>query len=1038
MSNQALKMGFIMVISLCFLMCREKPSNNSITWDSRGFKINGHYALFPTGGIQYYRIPPGEWEDRLRKLKAAGITLAEVYISWEFHEPEEGKFDFTSPDHDLDRFLRLCEEVGIYVYIRPGPYITNETDGGGLPGWLLKAVSSQPSKAKDGLVSVRQVDADYLAYSARYLEKVDVIIRRHQFTTNPNGCVLFYALENEYDWFWLFKKLEGEAVPDVPGMFRSLRDIVWSHGITIPLTDASGIPPGNPFFAGTGDIEGILITPNQYPGTAAISGEGPYNMEGVTAKAMAELHSSTMHNGLYVNTPSLVSETDRLVTLLQRIIFGGMEGANLFNFVGYTAEGYQNGIDALFSGNVVDAINNPAIAYFGSQIDFRCPVSPRGVLRPYYFIMKRKIEFLNTFSEAIASCGEAKKDGVVSVNNTDIGTWEDGKRSNYWLETDDGTVFLSLLNQGHYDGNVLTTPTDQGIGIKGIKVKDISFPNFTTMTIPFEDIVTSNGDEKWNDMIIPVNLPLGDGFPHLSYSTSEILTLRNFNGRKLLVIYGREGTPGETRMTGLNGNAEVVFNSLFFPNIVENDGSTLTFHYVHAPDTFLVLNLPGGKILQIIVTTIERANKYWFFDWGGRQFMVSDIDYLESAFSDQGNLKISAQRRLGPSNVLILSPFEPAALIDDTIPGSVGFSYTAEAMALAYSSTVSFTLPTLASVNSGRLFSEPIPAPSQAESSWTGEPKPLEEIGIYRGHAWYMTGFSSASPVTSAALHVDSGSDIVSVYLNNTYIGTVLPTGKAVDLTLPGSLVIQGENSLVFRVQIWGHSIYHVPKISGTFDIPTIVLDSKRGLFGKAWVKLGANTVNLAEWKALSKLQGERDGFPSADYDTSGWQVIAQPITPGTSLVLGDGQTLWYHAQFSSSSLPNPARIFAPVLIKLIGKNCMATIWFNNHLIGRWLSDNDWLLKGVDTAVKGTAKKAVRNMWIRQEPDSLDKFYLPLSYTEEGQNTVTIAFEDASNSDYQVPPDQGIVNSVEIVYNTDHLDGSQGALLKSAITITPP
>jgi hypothetical protein len=90
MPYKVFKMGLAMALSICILMCREKPSNNSITWDSNGFKLNGHYILFPTGGIQYYRIPPGEWEDRLMKLRAAGINLAEVYISWEFHEPEEG------------------------------------------------------------------------------------------------------------------------------------------------------------------------------------------------------------------------------------------------------------------------------------------------------------------------------------------------------------------------------------------------------------------------------------------------------------------------------------------------------------------------------------------------------------------------------------------------------------------------------------------------------------------------------------------------------------------------------------------------------------------------------------------------------------------------------------------------------------------------------------------------------------------------------------------------------------------------------------
>jgi hypothetical protein len=312
----------------------------------------------------------------------------------------------------------------------------------------------------------------------------------------------------------------------------------------------------------------------------------------------------------------------------------------------------------------------------------------------------------------------------------------------------------------------------------------------------------------------------------------------------------------------------------------------------------------------------------------------SDIDYMESIGENEEGMKISTQRRIGPSNVLILSPFKPTALIDNSIAGSAGFSYTAEAMALAYTATVTFTLPALPLINSGKLFSETIPSPSQAESSWTGEPKPLEEIGIYRGHAWYMTGFSCASPVTSAALHIDSGSDIVSVYLNGYYIGTVLPTGRAIDLALPGSLVLQGENSLVFRSQIWGHSIYHVPTMPGAFEIPTIVLDSKRGLFGKAWVKLGGTTTNLTEWKALPELGGERDGYPSAEYDTSSWQTIAQPITSGTPLALQDGQTLWYRAQFSSSSLPDPESIFAPALIKLTGINCMATIWFNNHLIG--------------------------------------------------------------------------------------------------------
>ncbi len=1035
---------FILVLSI--LGCREKVVTNSITWDARGFKVNGHYTLFTMGGIQYYRIPPGEWEDRLRKMKGAGINIVEVYLSWAFHEPEEGRFDFTSPTHDLDRFLTLCEKVGLFVYVRPGPYITNETDGGGLPAWLLKSTSKTPSLVEDGMVSVRQVDTDYLKYSARYLAQADAIIRRHQFTTKPNGCVLFYALENEYDWFYLFKKIEEGPIPDVAGMFRALRDIVRSHGISIPLTDASGVPPGNSFYEGTGDAEGILITPNQYPGTAAGLGQaGPYNMERVTALAMSDLHSSSSYKGLYVNTPSFVSETDRLITLLQRIIFGGMEGANLFNFVGYTVEGYQNGMDLFFMGNVFEALKEPAIAYFGSQIDYRGPVSPRGVLRSTYFTMKRKMEFFNAFNEPIASCGDAKKDGEVSVANSDIGTWEGSARSRYWLETNDGTVFLSLLNQGKYDTETCPSPSylcaakDETIGLKGISVKGESFPNYVTMTIPYEKIATTYSDETWNDMILAINLPLGEWYPRLAYSTSEILTLRDFNQRKLLVLYGREGTYGEARLLGTRGVPEIIYSNLSGLELDEDDGSTLTFHYIHSPDTSLVLRLSGGNILQVLVTTIERANRYWFFESGGRQFMVADIDFLEGAEEIQGKTTIRVQRKQGPRDMLILTPFSPKYLTDDALSWTyAGFSYAPESMALSYTAAVSYSLPSLPLINSGRTFSETLPSPSQAVMSWSGTPKSLEELGINRGHAWYMTSFSAASPLTPATLHIDSASDFVSVFLNGIYLTTVAPTGLAIDLPLPESAVTIGTNTLIFRVQVWGHSSYHIPLKPDIINIPTLALDSRRGLMGQAWVNLSGTIENLTEWKALPQLEGERSGFFLEDYDISGWQTLAQPITPGARLDLQDGQTLWYRAQFNSSTLPDPEKFFAPVLIRLTGQNCMGTIWLNDHLIGRWLSDENWLIKGVDTSITGTAKKAVRHMWLDQEPDSLDKFYLPSSYITPVINTVTIALEDTSNPGDQDPLGKGYIKSLEIVYNTDHWDRTLGTLLRSTISLFLP
>jgi hypothetical protein len=91
-------------------------------------------------------------------------------------------------------------------------------------------------------------------------------------------------------------------------------------------------------------------------------------------------------------------------------------------------------------------------------------------------------------------------------------------------------------------------------------------------------------------------------------------------------------------------------------------------------------------------------------------------------------------------------------------------------------------------------------------------------------------------------------------------------------------------------------------------------------------------------------------------------------------------------------------------------------------------------MKGIEGS--GAPIEAIREMWLGQEADSLDKFYLPQSYIRDGSNTIVIALEDTSNSDYQASPDVGLLYSLEIIYNTDQLDGSVGSLLKSTISLT--
>lgn len=85
-----------------------------------------------SGGMHYFRVVPDYWEDRLRKLKACGFNCVETYIPWNFHEPEEGEFDFSGMA-DVEAFIHVAQRVGLYVIVRPGPYICAEWEFGGLP-----------------------------------------------------------------------------------------------------------------------------------------------------------------------------------------------------------------------------------------------------------------------------------------------------------------------------------------------------------------------------------------------------------------------------------------------------------------------------------------------------------------------------------------------------------------------------------------------------------------------------------------------------------------------------------------------------------------------------------------------------------------------------------------------------------------------------------------------------------------------------------------------------------------------------------------
>ncbi len=138
--------------------------------------------------MEYARIPRAYWKDRLQKARAMGLNTIATYVYWNLHEPQPGVYNFEG-DKDGAAFVREAQQQGLFVILRPGPYICTEWDFGGFPAWLLKGHS----------MVVRSRDADFLAATARWLDRLGSELGPLQ--VEEGGPILMVQVENEYGSF---------------------------------------------------------------------------------------------------------------------------------------------------------------------------------------------------------------------------------------------------------------------------------------------------------------------------------------------------------------------------------------------------------------------------------------------------------------------------------------------------------------------------------------------------------------------------------------------------------------------------------------------------------------------------------------------------------------------------------------------------------------------------------------------------------------------------------------------------------------------
>ena len=198
-----LALAALMLVAPASMQAANKPG--TFTTGNKTFLLNGQPFIVKAAEVHYPRIPRPYWEHRIQMCKALGMNAVCIYIFWNIHEQQENVFDF-SGNNDVAEFCRLAQKNGLYVIVRPGPYVCAEWEMGGLPWWLLKK--------KD--IKLRERDPYFMERVKIFEEKVGEQLK--PLTIQNGGPIIMIQVENEYGSY-------GEDKPYVSEIRDCLRGI---------------------------------------------------------------------------------------------------------------------------------------------------------------------------------------------------------------------------------------------------------------------------------------------------------------------------------------------------------------------------------------------------------------------------------------------------------------------------------------------------------------------------------------------------------------------------------------------------------------------------------------------------------------------------------------------------------------------------------------------------------------------------------------------------------------------------------------------
>ncbi|MDQ1095843.1 MULTISPECIES: glycoside hydrolase family 35 protein [Chryseobacterium] len=343
---------FILGSLFCCIItpCYSQQAHHTFTLGDSDFLLDGKPLQMISGEMHCARIPREAWRDRMKMAKAMGLNTIGTYVFWNVHEEVPGTYDF-SGNNDIAAFVKTAQEEGLWVVLRPSPYVCAEWEFGGYPWWLLK----------DPQMKVRSTDPKFVAAYTRYINALAKQLAPLQVT--HGGNILMVQVENEYgsysddkNYLDLNRKIFREAGFD---------------GILFTCDGADQMPKGYlpgylPAVNGLEDPAKVKALINQYH-----NGKGPYYV--------AEWYPGWFDD--WGKKHAHVSAEQSAKTL-DALLSAGIS-VNMYMFHGGTTRGFMNGANM--------NAQNPYAPQVSSY-DYDAPLDEAGNPTEKFFAFRNVIE----------------------------------------------------------------------------------------------------------------------------------------------------------------------------------------------------------------------------------------------------------------------------------------------------------------------------------------------------------------------------------------------------------------------------------------------------------------------------------------------------------------------------------------------------------------------------------------------------------------------------------------------------------------------